>query len=105
MSRPPVISSVSSHGENKVVSAALFWKKRREGEREEADVRSQGRRGILIGNPRTPRGPRSPDFARISSEKETPIGSLLPDFEFLYFFFGLGLLGWALFGLGFFFWA
>ena len=63
-------------------------------------------RGLLIEDPRTPRGPRSPDSARISSEKETPIGSLLPDFEFpcfvfLFFFSLWALIYWAETGFGY----
>ena len=77
------------------MSAALIRGNRREEERKEVDVGSQEGEGLLIENPKTPRGPRSPDFVRISPEKETPIGSLLPDFEFLcFFFFRFGLL-WA----------
>ena len=93
-------SSESSHGEDKAVSAALIRGNQREREREEADVRSSRERGLLIGNPRTPRGPRCPGLVRISLEKKTPIGSLLPDFESSIFFFFFFSFWWAEIGLG-----
>ena len=61
--QPPETSPASNYGENRTVSAALMRGNRREREREEADVRSQGRGGLLIEDPRTPRGPRIPNFA------------------------------------------
>ena len=49
----------SNHGEKPNGVHGFDREKWREREREEADVRSQGRGGLLIEGPRTSRGPRT----------------------------------------------
>ena len=78
-----------SRREIKMVTAALFRENRREGEGEEADDQSQGRRGILIGNPRTPRGPRSPNLLGTRRRRRLLPGVfflVLLCFSFFFFF-------------------
>ena len=79
--------------------AALLRKNRREREEEEADGRSQEGRGILIGNLRTLRGPRSlilPEFRR---RRRLLSGVFFPVLNSSIFFFRFGLL-WAELGFG-----
>ena len=84
-------SSERKHGEKpncaRSSSSGKTERKREGGGRSSV---SRGR-SLLIEDPRTSRGPRSPDSTQISSEKETPIGSLLPVL-FSFFLYISGLL-------------